>query len=57
MALRQPSVTPDDPRLQGHATEYQASRGGYYPTPDRPVPGTPQAPTGTPSQDRDGSRK
>lgn len=33
---------PDDPRLQGHETTYQASRGGYFPTLDKPVPGTPQ---------------
>jgi|GEM_PF-2070593 len=25
-----------------HATTYQASRGGHYPEPDKPVPGTPQ---------------
>ncbi|MEV4863251.1 hypothetical protein [Streptomyces ossamyceticus] len=33
---------PDDPRLQGHETTYQASRGGYFPTSDKPVAGTPQ---------------
>lgn len=36
---------PDDPRLQGHETTYQASRGGWFPTPDKPVPGTPQEET------------
>lgn len=36
---------PDDPRLQGHETTYQASRGGYFPTRDKPVPGTPQEET------------
>ncbi|AQW55276.1 hypothetical protein ACIQPP_05500 [Streptomyces violaceusniger] len=25
-----------------HATEYQGSRGGWYPPTDKPVPGTPQ---------------
>lgn len=25
-----------------HATTYQASRGGWFKTPDKPVPGTPQ---------------
>lgn len=33
---------PDDERLQGHETTYQSSRGGYFPEPDRPVPGAPQ---------------
>ncbi len=33
---------PDDERLAGHETDYQASRGGWYPTRDKPVPGTPQ---------------
>ncbi|UOB09088.1 hypothetical protein MQE23_08485 [Streptomyces sp. HP-A2021] len=33
---------PDDPRLAGHETTYQASRGGHFPEPDKPVPGTPQ---------------
>ncbi|MFI7009989.1 hypothetical protein [Streptomyces sp. NPDC050145] len=25
-----------------HATTYQSSRGGHYPAPDKPVPGTPK---------------
>lgn len=33
---------PDDERLQGHETVYQASRGGHFPEEDKPVPGTPQ---------------
>ncbi|MEU4850656.1 MULTISPECIES: hypothetical protein [Actinomycetes] len=31
--------TADDSR---HETTYQASRGGWYPAPDKPVPGTPK---------------
>ncbi|MFH9012523.1 hypothetical protein ACH4C6_14180 [Streptomyces sp. NPDC017943] len=31
-----------DPRLQGHETTYQASRGGHYPEPKKPVPGKPK---------------
>jgi hypothetical protein len=31
-----------DPRLEGHETTYQASRGGHFPPPQQPVPGTPQ---------------
>ncbi|MGV9755418.1 hypothetical protein ACWDUC_06220 [Streptomyces tricolor] len=33
---------PDDPRLKGHETTYQASRGGWYPVKDKPVPGKPK---------------
>ena len=33
---------PDDPRLDGHETVYQASRGGHFPEGDKPVPGTPK---------------
>lgn len=29
---------PDDPRLQGHETTYQASRGGHFPAPPQPTP-------------------
>ena len=42
MALRQPTPAPDDPRLKGHETTYQASRGGYFPPTPQPVPGTPK---------------
>jgi hypothetical protein len=43
MALNNLSdIKPDDPRLAGHETVYQASRGGHYPAPDKPVPGTPK---------------
>ena len=46
MADQQPTQTPHnpqpDPRLQGHETVYCASRGGYYPPPQTPVPGTPK---------------
>ncbi|MGW2210130.1 hypothetical protein [Streptomyces sp. NPDC001781] len=31
--------SPDDPRLKGRETEYQASRGGWFPPKDKPVPG------------------
>lgn len=36
MALKQPDVKPDDPRLKGHETTYQASRGGWLPKPKTP---------------------
>lgn len=29
-------------QLEQHATEYQGSRGGWYPPTDKPVPGTPK---------------
>lgn len=35
-------IDPDDERLTGHETTYQASRGGYFPVEDKPVPGTPK---------------
>lgn len=35
-------IDPDDERLNGHHTTYQASRGGYFPETDKPVPGAPQ---------------
>ncbi|MEX3206062.1 hypothetical protein [Streptomyces acidiscabies] len=39
MALGFPEpIKPDDPRLQGHETTYQASRGGHFPTPPQPTP-------------------
>lgn len=37
---KQPS--PDDPRLKGHETVYQPSRGGWFKPVDKPVPGTPK---------------
>lgn len=37
-------IKPDDPRLKGKGTDYSASRGGWYPTKKKPVPGTPQQP-------------
>jgi hypothetical protein len=37
MTLRQPKPTPDDPRLKGHETTYQSSRGGWM---KRPVQST-----------------
>lgn len=33
---------PDDPRLAGHETVYQPSRGGHFQEPQKPVPGTPK---------------
>lgn len=42
MTLKQPTPAPDDPRLSGHETTYQASRGGWLKTPDKPVPGIPK---------------
>lgn len=35
---------PEDPRLKAQRTEYQASRGGWYPPKAKPVPGTPKTP-------------
>lgn len=35
-------IKPDDPRLQGHETDYRASQGGWVKTPEKPVPGTPK---------------
>lgn len=31
-------IPADDPRLEGHETTYQASRGGHFPTPTQPTP-------------------
>ena len=42
MTLKQPNPAPDDPRLAAHVTVYQASRGGWLPKPDQPVPGAPK---------------
>lgn len=42
MALRQPKPAPDDPRLKGHETTYQGSRGGWHKPTTKPVPGTPK---------------
>lgn len=43
MALGFPKpIKKDDPRLSGHVTTYQASRGGHFPTPKKPTPGTPK---------------
>jgi hypothetical protein len=39
-------IEPDDERLQGHATTYQASRGGHFPVEDKPVPATPKTENG-----------
>jgi hypothetical protein len=35
-------IDADDPRLQGHETVYQASRGGYFPPVPKPVAGAGQ---------------
>jgi hypothetical protein len=44
MALGFPKpIKPDDPRLKGHETTYEASRGGHFPQQPKPVPGKPQA--------------
>lgn len=37
-------LTPEQ-RAQSETT-YQASRGGHFPTPERPVPGKPKKPRG-----------
>lgn len=40
MALGFPKpIKPDDDRLKGHETTYQASRGGWVKPADKPVPG------------------
>lgn len=44
MALRQPKVEPNDPRLKGHETVYSASRGGWVKPEPKPVPGAPKKP-------------
>ncbi|CAL9302903.1 hypothetical protein [Streptomyces sp. SudanB91_2054] len=45
MALGFPKpIKPDDPRLKGHVTTYQASRGGSFPPENKPTPGTPKKP-------------
>ena len=41
--LTQPVLAEDDPRRANYTeTTYQGSRGGWLPTPDKPVPGTPK---------------
>ena len=35
-------IEPDDERLQGQETTYQASRGGWFKEDEKPVPGTPK---------------
>lgn len=40
-------IEPDDERLQGHETTYQASRGGWLKPTDKPVPDTTEEAEGT----------
>jgi len=43
MALRKGMPIRDESREDDkHGTDYQASRGGWYPTEPKPVPGTPK---------------
>ncbi|WP_158810664.1 hypothetical protein [Streptomyces leeuwenhoekii] len=43
MALGFPKpIKSDDPRLTGHGTTYQSSRGGWHKPVAKPVPGTPR---------------
>jgi hypothetical protein len=35
-------VPANDPRLKGHETTYQASRGGHFPEPKKPTPAKPK---------------
>jgi hypothetical protein len=35
-------IPADDPRLQGHETTYQGSRGGWLKPAEKPVPGKPK---------------
>ncbi|MYU22920.1 hypothetical protein [Streptomyces sp. SID8352] len=37
-------IQPDDARLKGHETTYQASRGGWHKPPQQPTHGTPTTP-------------
>ncbi|ODA69530.1 hypothetical protein [Streptomyces sp. AVP053U2] len=37
-------IKKDDPRLKGHETDYQGSRGGWLKPEKKPVPGTPKKP-------------
>jgi hypothetical protein len=32
----------DDPRLEGHQTTYQASRGGWHRPVEKPIPANPK---------------
>lgn len=36
-------IRQDDPRLDGHRTTYQSSRGGWFPEPEKPIPGKGQS--------------
>ena len=36
------TISKDDPRLQGHETTYQASRGGWLKPAKTPTPGKPK---------------
>lgn len=41
------SIAPGGPHADPkHETTYQASRGGWFPAPVKPVPGTPTTPKG-----------
>ncbi|MEU7154101.1 hypothetical protein AB0B15_39730 [Streptomyces sp. NPDC045456] len=42
MALSSMPIRDESREDDEHATTYQASRGGWYPEPDKPVPGTPK---------------
>ncbi|MFE1192906.1 hypothetical protein ACFW6E_08910 [Streptomyces olivaceoviridis] len=35
-------IPADDPRLKGHETDYQGSRGGWLKPAKKPVPGKPK---------------
>ncbi|MGW4950646.1 hypothetical protein [Streptomyces parvulus] len=41
LGFKQP-ISKDDPRLQGHETTYQASRGGHFPAKPQPAQGAPE---------------
>ncbi|MCL3994435.1 hypothetical protein [Streptomyces lavenduligriseus] len=38
--------TQDDPRLEGHQTVYQSSRGGWLKPAKKPIPASPKRPRG-----------
>ena len=35
-------IKQDDPRLDGHETDYRGSRGGWVKPEEKPIPGTPK---------------
>jgi len=42
MALRKPTVEPNDPRLKDHQTVYSSRQGAWVKPTPKPTPGTPK---------------